>query len=263
MNAIKFVCTDKHQHLFVTTLRKNVNDYFRTNQLSTKGNTALVIQTIIMISLYIGPFILLLTVPMSSWVGLLLSITMGIGIAGIGMGTMHDAVHGSYSKKEWVNKMFGATLYLLGSYVLNWKIQHNILHHTYTNIEGRDEDIASRGPIRLSEHAPLRKIHRYQHIHAFFFYGLLTLAKLVKDFTQLARYNKEGITGQHHPNPTLEYTKMVLVLVHYYRPSDPLHRIFVVAGSAWIFRHALGGRVYFKHRISNGPRGRRHRATVT
>jgi linoleoyl-CoA desaturase len=221
MNVVKFVCSDKHQQHFAAALRKNVNDYFRTNGISTKGNTALVVQTLVMLALYIVPFIVLLTVSMSAWIALLLAIIMGIGIAGIGMGTMHDAVHGSYSRKDWVNKMFGGTLYLLGSYVLNWKIQHNILHHTYTNIEGRDEDIASRGPIRLSEHAPLRKIHRYQYIHAFFFYGLLTLAKLVKDFTQLAKYNKEGITKQHHSNPKFEYAKMVIVKVAY---------LFVVIG---------------------------------
>jgi linoleoyl-CoA desaturase len=226
MNVIKFVCSDKHQQHFTAALRKNVNDYFRTNGISTKGDTALVVQTLVMLALYIVPFIVLLTMPMSVWIALLLAIIMGIGIAGIGMGTMHDAVHGSYSRKEWVNKMFGGTLYLLGSYVLNWKIQHNILHHTYTNIEGRDEDIASRGPIRLSEHAPLRKIHRYQYIHAFFFYGLLTLAKLVKDFTQLAKYNKEGITKQHHSNPKFEYAKMVIVKVTY---------LFVVIGLPIIF----------------------------
>jgi linoleoyl-CoA desaturase len=226
MNVIKFVCSDKHQQHFAAALRKNVNDYFRKNGISTKGDTSLVIQTLVMLCIYIVPFIVLLTVPMAAWIALLLAVMMGIGIAGIGMGTMHDAVHGSYSRKEWVNKMFGGTLYLLGSYVLNWKIQHNILHHTYTNIEGRDEDIASRGPIRLSEHAPLRKIHRYQYIHAFFFYGLLTLAKLVKDFTQLAKYNREGITKQHHSNPKFEYAKMVIVKVAY---------LFVVIGFPIIF----------------------------
>ena len=215
MKAIKFVCLDKRQQHFVTTLRKNVNEYFRENGLSTKGNTALVIQTFAMLCLYVVPFILILTVSMAPWIALLLAVIMGIGIAGIGMGTMHDAVHGSYSKKEWVNNLFGSTLYLLGSNVLNWKIQHNILHHTYTNIDGRDEDIASRGPIRLSEHAPLHKIHRYQYIHAFFFYGLLTLAKLVRDFVQLAKYNRTGITVQNQASPAVEYTKMVAVKVVY------------------------------------------------
>ena len=98
---------------------------------------------------------------------------------------MHDAVHHSYSKKLWVNKLFGGTLYLLGANVLNWKVQHNILHHTYTNIEGLDEDIDAPGPLRLSEQQPLKKIHKYQYIHAFFFYGLLTITKLILDFVQL------------------------------------------------------------------------------
>lgn len=44
--------------------------------------------------------------------------------------------------------------------MLNWKVQHNILHHTYTNIEGLDEDIDAPGPLRLSEQQPLKKIHK-------------------------------------------------------------------------------------------------------
>lgn len=109
----------------------------------------------------------------------------------------------------------GGTMYLLGSNVFNWKVQHNIMHHAYTNIEGYDEDIGARGPIRLSQYAPLKKIHRYQYIHAFFFYGLLTISKLTKDFGQLIKYNKEGITRRYNINPTGEYIKMVLVKTVY------------------------------------------------
>src|SRR5690348_6990376 len=109
MKPIRFVCHDKQQQHFVAALRKKVNNYFKENQISTKGNAALVFQTILMLCLYIAPFILILTVPMNALIGTLMVIVMGIGIAGIGMGTMHDAVHGSYSHKEWVNKMFGGT----------------------------------------------------------------------------------------------------------------------------------------------------------
>lgn len=98
---------------------------------------------------------------------------------------------------------------------MNWKIQHNILHHTYTNIEGSDDDIESRGPIRLSENAPLRKIHRYQYIHAFFFYGLLTIFKIFRDFTQLAHYNKTGITQRYFARPRKEYLKMIMIKTAY------------------------------------------------
>ncbi len=215
MKSIKFVTNDSKQKQFAAAVRNNVNDYFKEKGISTKGNYVLYIQTISMICVYIIPFILIFTLPMNAWVALLLTVVMGIGIAGTGMCVMHDAIHGSFSDKEWVNKLFGGTLYLLGANVFNWRIQHNFLHHTYTNIEGYDQDIESRGPIRLADHSPLRRIHRYQFIHAFFFYGLMTISKLVKDFTQLIYYNKAGITRKFNFHPTKEYLKMVLYKIVY------------------------------------------------
>jgi len=218
--AIKFIANDK-QKQFAATVRKNVNEYFKENRVSTKGNASMVLKTAVMLSFYIVPFIILLTIPMPAWIGLLLVILMGIGVAGIGMGIMHDAVHGSYSRKQWINNLLGGTMYLLGNNVFNWKMQHNILHHTHTNINGVDEDIESRGPLRLSEHARLRKIHRYQYIHAFLFYGLMTFSKLTKDFIQLAKYNKSGITRKYGVNPTFEFAKMVV---------NKLIYVFVIIG---------------------------------
>ena len=56
-----------------------------------------------------------------------------------------------------------------------WKIQHNILHHTYTNIYGLDEDIHDKPILRLSPHGRLGFLHRYQHVYGFLLYGLATL----------------------------------------------------------------------------------------
>lgn len=215
MAHVKFEKGLEPEHQFSVLLRKNVNNYFKENGISTKGNMTLAMQTLVMLSLYVVPFILILSVPVSTWLALVFMVIMGIGIAGVGMCVMHDAVHGSFSEKEWINKLFGGTMYLLGSNVFNWKLQHNVFHHAYTNINGIDEDIESKGPIRLADHAPLKRIHRYQYIHAFFFYGLLTLSKLVKDFTQLARYNREGITAKYKMNPTREYLKMAVVKAVY------------------------------------------------
>lgn len=209
------MCNDSKQQQFATAVRKNVNDYFKRNNLSIKGNWQMGIKTIAMLAAYIAPFVLLLTVSMSIWIVIPLLILMGIGMAGIGMAVMHDAAHGSYSHKEWLNNLLSGTMYILGSNTFNWKIQHNVLHHAYTNITEVDEDIASRGPLRLCEHAPLKKIHKYQHIHAFFFYGLLTIVKLINDFKQLAKYNKAGITRKHQVNPTIEYIKMIGIKIIY------------------------------------------------
>ncbi len=215
MKQIKFVSEEIWEKQFAAAVRHNVNNYFKENKISTKGNITLAAQTVATFSLYIVPFIILLTAPMSAWLALPLVILMGIGIAGIGMCVMHDAVHGSYSGNDRVNKIMGGSMYLLGSSVFNWKVQHNIMHHAYTNIEGYDEDIGVKGPIRLSENSPLKKIHRYQYIHAFFFYGLMTISKLTKDFSQMIKYNKEGIKKSQHTNLKMEYFKMVLVKLIY------------------------------------------------
>jgi fatty acid desaturase len=113
MKTVKFICTDKQQKAFSAALRKNVYAYFKEKGISIKGNTEMVIQTIIMLSIYIVPFILFLTVPMNIWFAMLMAVLTGIGMAGIGMCVMHDAVHGSYSNKPWVNKLLGGTIFCI------------------------------------------------------------------------------------------------------------------------------------------------------
>ncbi len=208
MKSVKFKTQANAQAEFAVALRKNVSEYFKTNNLSINGNWKMKVKSVAMLSIYIVPFILLITVPMSGWVALGMVVLIGVGKAGVGMGVMHDAVHGSYSSKKWVNQLMSTSMYLLGSNVFNWKVNHNGFHHTFTNIDGLDIDIASHGPIRLSDHAPVSKAHRYQHIYAFFLYGLLTLSKLVNDFVQLVAFNKSGITRQHRLNPTVEMVKL-------------------------------------------------------
>ncbi len=213
MKTIRFINKDGTQ--FVSTLRKNVNDYFKTKGISTKGNWNMAIKSIVMLSLYLIPYILILSVSMPGWMIFPLAVTIGLGMAGIGMCVMHDGVHGSYSNKKWLNDMVGRTMYMIGGNVFTWKVQHNLLHHTFTNIKGHDEDIETKAIIRLSYQAPLKKIHRFQHIFAFFFYCLMSIAKLVVDFFQLYKYNKTGITQEQHAKPKLELTKMIITKALY------------------------------------------------
>jgi linoleoyl-CoA desaturase len=147
---------------------------------------------------------------MNIWFALLLVFVMGFGEAGVGMSVMHDAAHGALSEKKWVNKLFASTMYLLGSGTFNWKVQHNVLHHTFTNIYGLDQDIETKAVIRLCDHAPLKKYHRFQHIYAFFLYGLMTLSKLISDFGQLIQFNKSGITKEQNRKPAIELLKLAV-----------------------------------------------------
>jgi len=54
---------------------------------------------------------------------------------------MHDGAHGSFSRFAWVNKLAAYTLGVLGGSPYMWNSKHNLIHHTYTNIEGHDDDI--------------------------------------------------------------------------------------------------------------------------
>lgn len=180
---------------FLTELRTSVNNYFKENNIEPHGSRKLFGKAIFMGMLYFAPVILMISGVITSVPLVLLGwVIMGFGMAGVGMATMHDANHGSFSKKKWMNKLFGNSLYLLGGYPPNWRYQHNTLHHGFPNVEGHDEDIAPPGILRLSPHRPLRKIHRYQHLYAWFLYSLMTISWIiVKDFRRLNKYKKEGV----------------------------------------------------------------------
>ena len=149
--SVKFSRVDSTK--FFRTLNKRINDYFKENKLKKTGNWKLYLKTIVMFSIFLTPYFLILTIEMSQWVQLLLTVVIGIGMAGVGMNVMHDGNHGSFSSKKWVNNLMGSSIYILAGNAFNWKVQHNVLHHTYTNIQGHDEDIDAGRVIRFSKHA--------------------------------------------------------------------------------------------------------------
>lgn len=216
MKTVRFLSSDPLQKQFGDAVRKDVGNYFKEKGISSKGNTAMYIKTIMMLSIYLVPFVIILSTPVSTGMAVLLVIVMGIGEAGIGMSVMHDAAHGVYSEKKWVNNLFASSMYLLGGNPFNWKIQHNILHHRFTNIYGLDQDIETKALLRLCEHAPIKKIHRFQYVYAFFLYGLMTLAKLFMEFKQLQEFNKAGITEEQRHDPRKEMTKLALSKLIYF-----------------------------------------------
>ncbi|MBL3655128.1 fatty acid desaturase family protein [Fulvivirga sediminis] len=147
-----------------------------------------------MLMLFFGPLIMLNTGIITNAFSLFgLYILSGLGMAGIGMGVMHDAIHGSFSKKRKVNQWMGYTMNLIGANASVWKIQHNVLHHTYTNISESDDDINAPFFLRFSPHAKRYWLHRFQHIYIWFFYSLSTISWITsKDFVRVKRYKKMG-----------------------------------------------------------------------
>jgi linoleoyl-CoA desaturase len=212
---VKFIPQQKS--LFFATLKKEVDDYFTERKLSKYGNSKLLLKTLVLLGGYLLPFAAMLLWSPGWIISMALWTIMGIGMAGLGMSVMHDANHGAYSDNKFINWCMAHILNIMGGSTINWKLQHNILHHTYTNITHMDDDIASKPALRLSPHTSHYAAHRYQWWHAFLLYGLTTLYWVTaKDFVQFFKYKREKVnTGTPSENRWI-FTKIVLVKLAYY-----------------------------------------------
>lgn len=210
MRVIRFIPRERNE--FAGVLRQRVRAYFSENKISQKDNGTVAVKAIVLLTLYLVPFLGLLfwqNAPVWAWLSL--GIVQGVGMAGVGMGIMHDSLHGAFSSSQKVNERWGWTMYLLGGSVFSWKMQHNRAHHTYTNVFGHDEDIRERGYLRFSPNAPWHPIHSFQHIYALVLYPLMTLTMLVKDFASMAEYEREGLLAEEKTTYRKQITHLILV----------------------------------------------------
>lgn len=215
MERVKFFAENSNEKEFARTLRKRVQDYFTENKITIYGNARMYFKSIVMVGLYMTPFVIILTVPLSPLAAVGMAVLIGIGAAGVGMSVMHDGAHGSYSSKAWLNDLAAFTMFLLGSNTLNWKIQHNVLHHTFTNMFDLDPDVSTKAIIRLNEQAPLKKYHRFQQYYSFFLYGLMTFLRFFGEFGVLLKNHRTGILKEQHADFKLELVKLIATKVMY------------------------------------------------
>lgn len=212
--TIRFSKQDPSQ--FFKTLQQRVNDYFTKNAIPQTGTPVFYIKAVLALFFFFVPYTGIISGLLPGWWALAGYFLMGLGAAGIGFSVMHDANHGSYSKLGWVNKLMSYTMELIGGSSFTWKIQHNLLHHSYTNIYHMDEDIADKPFLRLSPHAQWKRYHRFQHCYAFFLYSLSTLSWVImKDFKQLVQYNRSGLTLKNGFHPLRETIVMLFSKVAY------------------------------------------------
>jgi len=192
LQPIRFVSPSKTQ--FYSTLHARVDAYFKENRLSKNANFTIVLKTILLMGAYLLPLVYMMVYQPGFGISMLLWAIMGVAMAGVGMSVMHDANHGAFASSPFVNQLLGGSLFFLGGSIKNWKLQHNTLHHTFTNIAHWDDDIADKPGLRLSPHGQLKSVHRYQWLHAIAIYSLVTLYWVTaKDFAQFLRYTRSGV----------------------------------------------------------------------
>ncbi len=206
---------------FYTTLNKKVEHYFSSRNLSKKGNGVMWFKLIFYPTVYIAAYLVLLFAGVPVGIQFLLWIVLGFFTAFIGLNISHDAVHGSLSSNKTVNTILGYSFNVIGANSYVWNITHNIVHHTYTNIDGHDEDIQLIPLLRMSPNQKLRKVHRHQYWYAFFFYSLASLMWVfIKDYIKF--FKKEIGNYDNKSHPRSEYVILFLSKAIYYA-------LFVVA----------------------------------
>ncbi len=179
------VTFNSRSNAFYNDLKKGIDLYFEENKVKRTGNWKLYTKTITLAIAATFLYVLLLSTPVSLLTGILLSGTLGLVLASIGFNVMHDACHGSYSDKKWVNNTLGLSLNALGGNAFIWKFKHNIIHHTYTNVDGVDDDIAKSPVMRQCSTQKWVPAHRFQHIYVVPVYALSSfLWVFMMDFTK-------------------------------------------------------------------------------
>lgn len=210
---LKFI--NKEQSAFFATVRQRVDLYFKVQGISKNANSLMWVKTAFNLLVFLTLYCLILSGWFSAWAMLCMALILGAFAAFIGFNICHDAIHGSFSKNAKVNKGLSAVFYLIGANPYLWDITHNIIHHTYTNIPGHDEDIeVAPGLIRLDESEKVNKIQRYQHLYAFLLYGLASLSWVLrKDYV---KFFKKQIGQYSTKHPRREYFNLFFFKILYY-----------------------------------------------
>ena len=215
--ALKVKFNNRKDTDFVSELRSSVDEYFKSRNLSTHANAAMIFKTIALYFVSFGPYFAMFIFPMPLWAMGIMCMIMGIGMAGMGFSIGHDALHGAYSTNTTVNYLLGLSFNLIGANDYIWKIKHNQRHHTYTNIFHKDEDLEAGYLLRFSPLAPYNKIHKYQAYTAYFVYSLFSLGwVLFFDLEKLGKYNGNGSPNDSVKHPRKEIITMIAFKVFYY-----------------------------------------------
>lgn len=223
---------DKGRSAFFATVKKRVEDYFIKNDISKHANAEMIFKTVLFLGSFIASYLLLLLGNFSTPTMLLLAVSIGVLGALIGFNICHDAIHGSYSSNLYVNKALSMVFNIIGANPYVWSISHNIVHHTYTNIAGHDEDIeVAPGLIRLSTEDKLTPIQRYQHLYAFLLYGLASVSWVFrKDFK---KFFQEKIGNHKNRHPKMEYFNLFFYKGIYY--------LLFIGLPLWLMPISFGG----------------------
>ena len=155
---------------FYNDLRSRVSDHFSAQNGGSTGNWRLYSKAAFLIIAHIVTYVTLVFFTPVWWISVPLCAILGLLTAGIGFNVMHDGGHGSFSTSKTLNRAAAFSLNVLGGSDFMWNIKHNVIHHSFTNVDGVDDDIDVNPFLRMCKTQTYRWFHRFQH---FYFVGVI------------------------------------------------------------------------------------------
>ena len=245
IRAVTFASHDCDE--FVAEIKAKVAEYFERTGLSQKANAAMKVKTVALFAAFFVPYGLILAnavPPLAMWG---LTVLMGVALAGIGFGISHDALHGAYSDNPKLNAALGYSFDLMGASSYMWKITHNVVHHTYTNVHPIDEDLEVSPLLRLSPLAKHHRFHRWQHLYALAAYSMSTLNWVFwKDYDYFTRKDIGPYLNKKHPRADVATLVVSKVFYAFWAIALPLMLVRVPLWQfalGWFTMHLVGGTI--------------------
>lgn len=218
------VTFSNNKKVFFNYIQTRVEQYFIDFNLKKTGTTKLYSKTFILLCAAVITYVVLLSGTLHPVLAALLCCIFGFIQATIGFNVMHDANHGSFSDKKWVNNIMGLTANMMGANAWMWKQKHNIIHHTYTNIDGVDDDIVKSPLLRLCPSQSRSRLFRYQHYFCIPLYSLTSLSLILSDFS---KYFTRKILVTHLPKMKIQEHFIFWI-------TKALYAFFYLALPAWL-----------------------------
>lgn len=186
---------------FFKTLRFRVDEHFGDRRRS--HDPRLYRKALLIAAAFVASYVFLLTTR-SVLLQFFLCVIYGVAAGAMGFNVFHDANHGAFSSNRRVNFLLScATCVVLGPSRYLWWQKHNVFHHVFTNIYQWDDDIETRGHLRMSPRQPWMVKFRKQHLYFIPLYALSTIEWIfVKDFVQYFTLKRA-----HQPIPPMTFAQ--------------------------------------------------------
>jgi linoleoyl-CoA desaturase len=159
---------------FIRETRREVAEYLADAGTRRSGTVRLLAKSALAFGLMIASWALLLALGPDPLVVVLCLGGLVLGGLLTAFCVQHDANHGATFRSRRLNHLLGWTAdALLGISSYAWRVKHNVAHHTYTNIDGYDDDVRQTPFAKLTPTQTPRPWYRFQHYYVWPLYSLM------------------------------------------------------------------------------------------